>query len=74
MPATNGPRSVLQTTNALNIGGVAQRELTALLTAVQEDLADLKAKFDAHVHAGVTAGGASTAVPTALSATQKTLP
>lgn len=73
MAASNGPRSVAQTIASLNLGSVAQRELTALFSALQEDLADLKAKFDAHVHSGITAGGANSAVPTVLTNTQKTL-
>lgn len=52
--------------------GFGTGELYGILTGIQADLADLKSKFDAHVHAGVTAGAASTAVPTTLTLAQQT--
>lgn len=57
------PESVRQRTNAMP-DHISAREVYALLTQVQADLAALNARLNTHVHSGVTAGGANSGAPT----------
>lgn len=51
-------------TGTVDLGSDAPVEFVALATKVLTELAAIKTAFDAHVHSGVTAGGASSGAPT----------
>jgi hypothetical protein len=61
-------RSINQGTNAMP-GRLLGMELEQLLNAILADLAALRTQMNTHVHSGITAGGANTAVATTTSPT-----
>lgn len=54
--------------------GQNEYNLYQLVVALQADLVALQTQLNTHVHSGVTAGGANTAVPTTTLATLNTQP
>ncbi len=59
------PTSLKQNGPALP-GRQVEAPVTALIRAILIDLTSIRTVFNAHVHSGVTAGGANTAVSTTL--------
>lgn len=66
------PTSLIQALNAADIPPQAARVIGAALEEMRNDIEKLRNMHNTHVHSGVTAGGANTAVPTTLLTTAGT--
>ncbi len=66
------PQSVIQQLNAAGFSRQQSKALAALLEQVRQDIESTRLQLNAHVHSGVTAGGANTAAPTTTLGTDGT--